>query len=137
MTLGLVPRGFGNGVQKVAYDDLAEPVFDVAGGELSSTHHFTASRHVHWTMSNHHLRRYLWLDGAMGARAFFYERLVNDAPALRDLMQGGRVAELAGPDRCRVQLREHSGGHLLLQVWASATAVPPVRLAVPDASMLT
>jgi hypothetical protein len=136
MTLGLVPRGFGNYVQKIAYDDLAEPVFDVAGGELSSTYHFAASRNVHWTMSNSYLRRYLWLHGAVGARVFFYEALVDDAPALRDLMQGARIAELASPDWCRVQLREHGRGHLLLQVWATVTAVPPLRLALPDASTL-
>lgn len=131
MMLGLVPRGFGNAEQRLAYDDLAAPVFDVAGGELSSRHYFSASRPVHWTMSNAHLRRYLWLNGAVGARVFFYEALVDNDPVWRERMAGRPIADLVdAPKWCRVQLRQHPvhRDRILLQVWATVVAVPPVCL---------
>lgn len=136
MMLGLVPRGFGNEVQRITYDDLAAPVFDVANGELSSEFYFEASRNVHWTMSNAYLRRYLWLNKAVGARVFHYEWTVDDSADARALMNGEPVIKLADvPPWCEVYLREHNG-RILIQAACTVTAVPPALLPEPDANAL-
>lgn len=136
MMLGLVPRGFGNEVQRITYDDLAAPVFDVASGELSSSYYFEASRNVRWTMSNAHLRRYLWLNKAVGTRVFSYEGMVDDCAEVRALMDGEPVVRLdVAPPWCEVYLREHKG-RILIQVAGTVTAVPPVLLPEPDATTL-
>lgn len=123
MALGLTPRSIGGDHQRLIYDDLGEPVFDVAEGEISSEFYFTSSRPVKWRMSNAYLRRYLWMRGAVGVRVFFYQARVPDTPALRDLMQGQAqwcVQPTGGWFELDIQEYE---GELLLQLWASVVAV--------------
>lgn len=123
MALGLTPRCIGNDEQRLVYDDLGLPEFNVAEGQVSMRYRFDASRPVSWRMSNAHLRTYLWLRGARGVRSFFYEARVADTQEWRALMGGGQHVELkpAG-DWCVVDLREHQEA-LLLQVWATVDAV--------------
>lgn len=123
MSLGLTPRSIGGDHQRLIYDDLGEPVFDVAEGEISAEFHYTASRPVRWRMSNAYLRRYLWMRGAVGTRIFFYQARVPDTPELRALMQGEShwcVQPTGG--WFELDIREFEG-ELLLQLWASVVAV--------------
>lgn len=52
MALGLTPRCEGNDQQRIVYDDLREPVFAVAEGEISSSHCWVLQKNVTWRMSN-------------------------------------------------------------------------------------
>jgi hypothetical protein len=123
MSLGLSPRCIGNDEQRLVYDDLGEPVFGVAEGEVSMRYHFGPSRNVIWKMSNEYLRKYLWMRGAVGVRTFFYEATVPDVAAFRQLMNGQPHIELGTPsDWFIVDIREFQGS-LLLQVWATVAAV--------------
>lgn len=123
MALGLTPRSIGGDHQRLIYDDLGEPVFDVAEGEISSEFYFNSSRPVSWRISNAYLRRYLWMRGAVGVRVFFYQARVPDTPELRALMQGEKhwCVQPAG-GWFELDIRE-SEGELLLQLWASVVAV--------------
>lgn len=123
MALGLTPRCLGNNEQRLVYDDLGMPEFAVAEGEVSREYHYSASRNVSWTMSNEYLRKYLWMRGCRGVRAFFYQTLCPDIPELRNLMSGTRHISIQ-PDNSwyNVDIREDQGS-LLLQVWASVEAV--------------
>ena len=58
MTLGLTPRCVGNDQQRLIYDDLGQPEFGVAEGEVSSSYHWNLKRNVTWLMTNEYLRRY-------------------------------------------------------------------------------
>lgn len=121
MTLGLTPRCVGNDQQRLIYDDLRLPEFGVVEGEISSEYYWESQRNVSWKMSNEYLRKYLWLRGARAVRVFFYEKLLPDQPALRDLMQGQSQIELKpseGNAWYSLDIREHNDG-LLIQVWAS------------------
>jgi len=123
MTLGLTPRCIGNDQQRLVYDDLGLPEFNVAEGEISFEYHYHASRSISWRMSNSHLRKYLWMRGARGVRAFFYEARISDSAEVRMLMKGDEHISLRPDgDWCEVDIREHLGG-LLLQVWATVDAV--------------
>lgn len=136
MTLGLSPRCLGDDLQKVVYDDLSLPAFDVASGEVSTEYYYTPKRNVRWLMSNEYLRRYLWMCGAYGVRIFFYEALLPDRPSLRSLMAGeSHVRPEPDGDWYEFDLREHAG-RLLLQVWALVVAVPPERCRTPSAEGL-
>lgn len=125
MALGLSARCLGGDQQKLIYDDLSRPEFAVAEGELSTEHHFSPKRNVHWTMSNAYLRRYLWMRGAYGVRVFFYEAMLPDSPDLRVLM-AGKTQVLLEPEGSwyKLDIREHDGG-LLIQLWATVVAVSP------------
>lgn len=127
MTLGLTPRCVGNDQQRLVYDDLALPEFGVADGEVSVDHEWTLQRNISWRMSNEYLRRYLWLRGARGVRAFYYSAQLPDSPALRAVM-GGELHVSRTPAEgvawCEVDIRAHKGG-ILLQVWASVDALMP------------
>jgi hypothetical protein len=123
----LTPRCLGNDLQRLAYDDLGLPEFGVAEGEVSSDYHWNLKRNVSWRMSNEYLRRYLWLRGARGVRAFYYSALLEDVPEVRAIMAGEshvvrKPAE--GIAWYKLDIREHKGG-LLLQLWASVEAVMP------------
>jgi hypothetical protein len=59
--LGLSPRCLGNDRQSIVYDDLNAPEFDIASGEISNAHYFTADRNITWVMRNDYLRQYLWM----------------------------------------------------------------------------
>lgn len=127
MALGLTPRCIGNEQQRMIYDDLGLPEFAVAEGEVSSEYEFTLQRNVSWRISTEHLRRYLWLRGAQGVRVFYYSVQLPDLPELREVM--GREAHILlkpveGVNWYELDLREHKGG-LLLQLWASVSAVTP------------
>ena len=86
MTLGLTPRCVGNDQQRLVYDDLGLPEFGVAEGEVSGDYHWNLKRAVSWRMSNEYLRRYLWLRGARGVRAFYYLARLPDVPEVRAIM---------------------------------------------------
>ncbi|AOK17108.1 hypothetical protein WT26_14530 [Burkholderia cepacia] len=123
MALGLTPRCLGNEAQRLVYDDLELPEFDIAEGEVSGQYYFQASRNISWKMSNEYLRRYLWMRGARGVRVLFYETLLDDRWELREWMGETSHAEKeAEGGWCTVSLQEHDGG-LLLQVWASVEVV--------------
>lgn len=127
MILGLTPRCVGNDQQRLVYDDLGLPEFGVAEGEVSSDYHWNLKRAVKWRMSNEYLRRYLWLRGARGVRAFYYSAQLADVPEVRAIMGGERHVSLKpveGVAWYELDIREHEGG-LLLQVWASVEAVMP------------
>lgn len=127
MMLGLTPRCVGNDQQRLVYDDLTRPEFGVADGEVSGDHQWNLQRNINWRMSNEYLRRYLWLRGARGVRAFYYYAQLPDSPALRAVMNGTRHASLTpaeGVAWYELDIREHKAG-LLLQVWASVEAVMP------------
>lgn len=123
MALGLTPRCVGNDRQRVIYDDLSLPEFGVAEGEVSTEYYWSPKRDVTWRMSNEYLRKYLWMRGARGVRVFYYETLVPDIPAIRDLMGGGNHAHIQ-QDNCwfRLDIREDEHG-LRLQVWGTVSAV--------------
>jgi hypothetical protein len=123
MALGLTPRCIGGEQQRLIYDDLGEPVFDVAEGEVSSEFYFTSSRPVKWRMSNAYLRRYLWMRGAVGARVFFYQARLPDTLEMRAIMQGEShwCVEPTG-GWFELDIREFEG-ELLMQLWASVVAV--------------
>jgi hypothetical protein len=124
MTLGLTPRCVGNDQQRLIYDDLGLPEFGVVEGELSSEYYWESKRNVSWKMSNEYLRKYLWLRGARAVRVFFYEKLLPDQAALRELMQGQSHIQLKpseGTAWYLLDIREHKDG-LLIQVWASVEA---------------
>jgi hypothetical protein len=123
MALGLTPRCLGNDEQCLVYDHLGLPEFGVAKGEVSAEFHWAASRNVSWRMSNEYLRKYLWMRGAIGVRAFFYEILLPESADLRALMKGETHVELKGANDWYVlDIREHDGG-LLVQVWATVEAL--------------
>jgi len=136
MALGLTARALGNKDQRLAYDDLSAPFFDVAHGEVSSSYYFRPSRDVHWTMSNRYLRRYLFLRDTVAARVFHYQRLLPDTADVRALMNGVDNIDLKhNAGWCEVNLMAREGG-VLLQVWATVTAVPPAPLPSPDINTL-
>lgn len=125
MALGLTPRCVGNDHQRLIYDDLGLPEFGVAEGEISSEYYFTSKRNISWTMSNEYLRKYLWLRGARGVRAFYYQAQMQDIPKLRELMNGEAhivIKPIEGVEWFELDIQEHKGG-LLMQVWASVDAV--------------
>ncbi|MBA4492422.1 hypothetical protein [Paracoccus sp. S1E-3] len=130
MALGLSPRCIGGdpadgGRQKIIFDDLSLPEFGVVEGEISTQHYFSVSRNVSWQMSNEHLRRYLWMRGCHGVRVFYYEAAVADCEALRALMNGETSVEFKpDPGWFELCIREYEG-QLLLQLWATVTAVTP------------
>ncbi len=74
--------------QRLIYDALNLPEFEVAEGEVSSEYQFHLKRNVCWKMSNEYLRRYLWLRCAKGVRFFFYEAQLEDTPELRESLKG-------------------------------------------------
>ena len=132
ISMGLSPRCFGNSSQRVVYDDLVGPEFSVAEGEISNSYYFTASRNVSWTMRNDYLRRYLWMRGAAGMRAFYYEALLEDVPEIRAIMKGeSHYQEKPDAGWYELDLREWEG-KLLLQVWATVSAVSPKLCLQPD-----
>ncbi len=136
MALGLSPRCLGGDQQRVIFDDLSLPAFEVAQGEISTEYYFSPKRNVSWTMSNEYLRRYLWMRGAYGVRIFFYETLLPDCPDLRALMAGEGHARLnPGGGWYDLDIREHKGG-LLIQVLASVVAVTPELSPEPSANGL-
>jgi hypothetical protein len=138
MTLGLTPRCIGNEEQRLIYDALKLPEFDVAEGEVSSEYQGHLKRDVCWKMSNEYLRRYLWLRGAKGVRVFFYKAQLEDTPELRESLNGKSHIVLKpteGPQWYELDLREHKGG-ILLQLWASVEAVLPELCLEQDAETL-
>ena len=125
MALGLSMRCVGGDQQRLIYDDLSLPEFGVAEGEISTEYYYAQKRDVRWTMSNEYLRRYLWMRGSHGVRAFYYQTLLPDVPELRALMADAAHAKLAPEDGWyELDLRENNGG-LLLQLWAAVVAVSP------------
>ncbi|SFF08584.1 hypothetical protein [Paracidovorax wautersii] len=136
MALGLVPRCLGNTEQRLAYDDLSLPSFDVADGDVSAEFHWEASRNIRWRMRNDYLRRYLWLRGAVGVRCFYYQGTVEDRAEIRGLMGGKAHVCIGARDSWfEVDIREHDG-RLVLQVWAAVVAVACERSAEPSAEGL-
>lgn len=125
MALGLTPRCVGNDKQRVIYDDLSLPEFGVAEGEISNEYYWTPKRDISWKMSNEYLRKYLWMRGAFGVRVFFYEKLLEDRPEIRALMNGETHIRIKPEDSWYdVDIREFNDG-LLLQVWATVKAMSP------------
>ena len=123
MALGLTASCRGNDEQRLVYDDLRLPEFGVADGEVSANYYWEASRNVSWRMSNEYLRKYLWMRGAVGVRAFYYRGLLQDGPELRALMAGKSHFDLKLEGGWSDgDIREDEDG-LLLQVWASVAAV--------------
>ena len=138
MTLGLTPRCIGNDKQRLVYDALNIPDFDIVDGEVSTEYQWNLKRNVCWKMSNEYLRRYLWLRGAIGIRVFFYKVQLEDSPSLRKSMNGSTHIVLkptSGPQWYELDLREHNGG-ILLQLWASVEAVRPELCEELDAESL-
>lgn len=138
MTLGLTPRCIGNDKQRLVYDALNIPEFDIVEGEVSSEYQWNLKRNVCWKMSNEYLRRYLWLRGAIGVRVFFYEAQLEDTPSLREALNGSTHVVLkptSGPQWYELDLREHKDG-ILLQLWASVEAVQPELCEEQDAEAL-
>jgi len=128
MTLGLTPRCVGNDHQRLIYDDLGLPEFDVVEGEISNEFHWESKRNISWKISNEYLRRYLWLRGTKGVRSFYYQKLMPDIPEIRSLMGNEKYVELEPPEGTGwylLDIREHKNG-LLIQVWASVEAVSSV-----------
>lgn len=123
MALGLTPRCFGNDQQRLAYDDLRLPEFNVAEGEVSAQYYFTPSRHVQWRMSNDYLRRYLWLRGGRGVRQFYYKARLAMGAELQAWMNGRSFVELGQTSGWLDGDVRLDGGGLLLQVWATVEAV--------------
>lgn len=123
MALGLTPRCLGNEEQRLVYDDLGMPEFAVAEGEVSREYYGSASRNASWRMSNEYLRKYLWMRGCRGVRAFFYQIKCPDSPEFRELMAGNKHVVIEPENGWyTVDIREGQDG-LLLQVWASVDAV--------------
>ncbi|MCS6159848.1 hypothetical protein [Shewanella baltica] len=129
MTLGLSPRCVGNDEQRLVYDDLSLPEFDVADGDISTNYQSSLKKNVCWRMSNEYLRRYLWLRGARGVRVFYYQIQLEDTPQIREIMNGKTHVVLhptEGVDWYELDISEHNN-RLLLQLWASVEAVMPER----------
>nr|WP_295075713.1 hypothetical protein [uncultured Roseateles sp.] len=137
MALGLTPRCLGNQEQRLVYDDLSVPNFDIADGEVSAEFHWNSSRNIRWRIRNDYLRDYLWLRGAVGVRTFYYQRPLADCAELRGLMAGSAHTCIGSKDDWfEVDIREHDG-KLLLQVWAAVIAVSCDRCIAPSADGLT
>jgi len=127
IALGLSVRCVGGEQQRLIYDDLSLPEFGVAEGEVSTEYYYSQKRNVRWTMSNEYLRRYLWMRGSHGVRAFYYETLLPDVPELRALMEDAAHARLKPEGGWyELDIREDDDG-LLLQLWAAVLAVSPDR----------
>jgi len=127
MALGLTPRCEGNEQQRIIYDDLCEPAFNVVEGEVSSTYFYEQSRNVSWKMNNSYLRRYLWMRGCQGVRTFFYETYLEDTDEVRTVMNGQSHVEINKRDSVawyEIDIREDQG-KFLLQTWASVLALKP------------
>ena len=125
MLLGLSARVIGGADQTIIYDDLSLPIMSVAKGEVSSAYYWQQSRNVRWTMRNDYLRKYLWKRGHVGIRAFFYEKMIEDTPAIRKIMEDKKHFTKTLEDGwCEIDIREYKG-NLLLQVWASVIAILP------------
>lgn len=124
MSLGLSPRCMGNETQKLVYDDLRLPEFGIAEGEVTTEFYWTSKRDVRWRMRNDYLRRYLWMRGAWGVRAFYYEAAADDGPELRALMSGEAHQRIDGK-WFDLEIRERHGGGLLIQVAGTVPAVAP------------
>lgn len=75
MTLGLSARAIGNSDQKIIYDDLSQPILNIAEGELSNSYYFESKKNVQWTVRNDYLRKFLWLTNSYGVRSFFLRRI--------------------------------------------------------------
>jgi hypothetical protein len=136
VALGLTPRLLGGDHQKLIYDDLSLPEFGIAEGEVSTEYYYTSKRNVNWTMSNEHLRRYLWMRGAYGTRLFFYQALLPDHLELRAHMHGQKHLQLTPEGGWYdLDIREHKGG-LLIQVWAIVHAIEPELCQTPSAEGL-
>jgi len=136
MALGLTPRCLGNQEQRLVYDDLSVPNFDIADGEVSAEFHWNASRNIRWRIRNDYLRDYLWLRGGVGVRTFYYQGVLPDCAEVRGLMNGSTHACVGTKDGWfEVDIREHDG-KLLLQVWAAVVAVSCDRCAAPSADGL-
>lgn len=124
MNLGLSPRCVGNDTQQLVYDDLKRPEFGIVEGEVTSQYHWTSKRDVRWRMRNDYLRRYLWMRGGWGVRAFYYEKATDDRPELRALMKGQSHARIEG-GWYEMDLRERDGGGLLLQIAGTVAVLSP------------
>ncbi|EGR2554667.1 hypothetical protein DX887_02640 [Vibrio alginolyticus] len=138
MTLGLTPRCIGNDKQRLVYDALNAPEFDIVDGEVSTEYQWHLKRNVCWKMSNEYLRRYLWLREAIGVRVLYYKVQLEDSPSLRESMNGSTHVVLkptSGPQWYELDLSEHNGG-ILLQLWASVEAVRPQLCEELDAEAL-
>ena len=126
MTLGLSPRVVGNDEQKIIYDDLSLPIMGVTEGDIASEFEFNLKRDIYWTMRNDYLRKYLWMTGCYGVRVFFYEAYIDDSPEVRQLLNDdGYYDGIIGNGWGQLDIREVDG-KLLLQLWASVVAIPPV-----------
>lgn len=136
MTLGLSPRVIGNDEQKIIYDDLSLPIIGVTEGDIASEFEFNLKRDVYWTMRNDYLRKYLWMTGCYGVRVFFYEAYIDDSPEVRQLLNGNSYYdEIIGNGWGELDIREVDG-KLLLQLWASVVAIPPVLCSEQDIYLL-
>lgn len=127
MLLGLTPRCIGNDQQRLIYDNLSVPVFNVAEGEISTSCYWNLQRNVNWNMSNDYLRRYLWMRGARGVRVFYYETQMEDCDVLREIMNGEKRKAIKpedGPAWYKLDIFECED-HLRLRLWASVEAVFP------------
>lgn len=123
MALGLTPRCFGNEQQRLVYDDLKLPEFNVVEGEISAQYFIEASRQIRWRMSNEYLRRYLWLRGGRGVRQFYYSAILQDTQELRNWINGRRTIDLGSQESWfHGDIRESDDG-FLLQLWATVDAV--------------
>lgn len=136
MMLGLSPRLLGSESRRVVYDDLSKPDLGIAEGEVSSSYYYTRQGAVRWRMRNDYLRRYLWMRGAWGVRAFYYQCLLPEAPELLALLNDQPQVVIKPPGGWfEVDLRQHDGG-LLLQAWATVAAISPETCVEPTADGL-
>lgn len=126
LTLGLSQRCVGNEHQKIEYDDLEEPVINVAQGDISNEFHWEQSKNIKWEMRNNYLRKYLWMRGHIGVRSFYYKSYVEDSQQIRALMQGeSHFRDTPEGGWYDLDIREHINGLLLIQVWATIVAILP------------
>lgn len=136
MGLGLSARTLGGDHQSIVYDDLVLPLMGVARGEASSQYYYQSSRDVTWTIRNDYLRRYLWMRGAMGVRAFYYCKLLPPRADLLKVLEGRkRFGQEAEDGRYELDLLVEDNG-VLMQVWGVAPVLAPQLCAVADAEAL-
>lgn len=134
--LALSPRAIGNDSQRMTYDDLTAPDFDIAQGEISNAHYFESDRNVSWTMRNDYLHQYLWMRNMVGVRSFYYEALLEDRPEVRAVMNGEQEYADEPEDGWYVLELKPFKGRLMLRVWATMPAVQSTRCEQPDAHKL-
>ncbi|WP_028112428.1 hypothetical protein [Ferrimonas kyonanensis] len=135
MILGLKPRLIGDSGQKVIFDNPSLPDYGVVQGDVSSEYYFGSNKDIKWTMQNEYLRKYLWMKGCVGARAFYYEKYIQRTTEVVELLAGTEHYKFQEP---WIELDiVDQGDRVIMQVWGTVQSVQPELCEELDIDSLT